>query len=126
LRQLQARHGVEGIDEHDASMIENALELGGCLGELIRREVGLAPSKDRIQAAEASDKAGSRPRCAALRDHAGIPLQIRLDPKMASGNHRSSDFPEENAAKCSIFRPESSSPNLIRANNRFFKDLAHP
>ena len=33
-RQLQARHGVHGIDEHDASVIENPLELADGFGGL--------------------------------------------------------------------------------------------
>jgi len=37
-RQRQARQGVHGIDEDDASVIENPLELGGGLRWLIRRE----------------------------------------------------------------------------------------
>ena len=56
-RQLQARHGVHGIDEHDASMIENPLELGGGLCGLMRRQVRLAANVDGIEAAEASDEA---------------------------------------------------------------------
>ena len=56
-RQLQARHRVHGIDEHDASMIENPLELGGGLGGLMRREVRQAANVDGIEPAEASDEA---------------------------------------------------------------------
>ena len=58
-RQLQPRHRVHGIDEYDASMIENPLELGGGFGGLTCREVRLAANVDRVQAAEASDEADS-------------------------------------------------------------------
>src|SRR4029453_15457899 len=56
-RQLQARHGVHGIDEHDASMIENSLKLAGGLGGLTCREVRDAANVDGVKAAEASDEA---------------------------------------------------------------------
>jgi hypothetical protein len=46
--QLQTRHGVHRIDEHDASMIENPLELGGGLCGLIRRKVGLTAHIDGL------------------------------------------------------------------------------
>src|SRR5437870_733778 len=36
--QLQARHGVHGVGEHDTSVIENPLELGGGLCGLMRRK----------------------------------------------------------------------------------------
>ena len=56
-RQLQARHRVHGIDEHDAAMIENPLELGGGFGGLTGGEVRQSANVDGIQAAEASDEA---------------------------------------------------------------------
>src|SRR6185503_13398940 len=55
--QLQARHRVDRIDEDDASMIENPLELGGGFGRLTCCEVSQTADIDRIQAAEASDEA---------------------------------------------------------------------
>ena len=55
--QLQARHRVHGIDEHDASMIENPLELGGGFGGLTGGEVRQSANVDGIQAAETSDEA---------------------------------------------------------------------
>ena len=36
-RQLQARHRVHGIDEDDAAVVDNPLELGGGLHGLMRR-----------------------------------------------------------------------------------------
>jgi hypothetical protein len=56
-RLLQARHGVDGIDEHDAAMIENPLELGGGLYGLMRRKVGLAANVRGIERAEEPSEA---------------------------------------------------------------------
>ena len=56
-RQLQARHCVHRIDEHDTSMIDNALELGGGLHRLPRRQVREAANLDRIQLAEVAIEA---------------------------------------------------------------------
>ena len=51
-RQLQARQGVHGIDEDDASVIENPLKLGGGLRGLIRREECQPAVVDGVQATE--------------------------------------------------------------------------
>jgi len=56
-RQLQARHRVHGIDEHDAAMIENPLELADGFGGLTCGEVRQSANIDGIQAAETSDEA---------------------------------------------------------------------
>ena len=56
-RQLQARQRVHGIDEDDAAMIDNPLELGGSFGGLTGGEVRQSANVDRVQAAEASDEA---------------------------------------------------------------------
>src|SRR5262245_32618138 len=50
--QLQARQRIHGIDEDDAAMIENPLELGGSLGGLTGCEVCEPANVDRIQSAE--------------------------------------------------------------------------
>ena len=49
-RQLQARQGVHGIDEDDAAMIENPLELGDGFGGLTGGEVRQAANVDGVQA----------------------------------------------------------------------------
>ena len=46
-RQLQARHGVHRIDEHDASMVKDPLELGGRLCGLMS---ALARAGERAEA----------------------------------------------------------------------------
>ena len=49
-RQLQPRQRVYGIDEHDASMVDNPLKLGGGLYRLLRRQVRLATNVDGYKA----------------------------------------------------------------------------
>ena len=56
-RQLQARQRVHGIDEDDAAMIENPLELGGGFDGLTGGEIGHSSHVDGIQATETSDDA---------------------------------------------------------------------
>ena len=51
-RQLQPRQRVYGIDEHDASMVDNPLKLGGGLYRLLRRQIRQAANVDRIELAE--------------------------------------------------------------------------
>ena len=51
-RQLQPRERVYGIDEHDASMVDNPLELGGGLYRLLRRQIRQAANVDRIELSE--------------------------------------------------------------------------
>ena len=60
-RQLQARHRVHGIDEDDASVIENPLELGGGFGGLTCCDVRQSANIDGIHAAETCDEASRRP-----------------------------------------------------------------
>ena len=57
--QLQARQRVHRIDEHDAAMIENPLELGGGLCGPIRRQVGFAANVDGIESAEIPTEANA-------------------------------------------------------------------
>jgi len=56
-RELQARHGIQGVDENDASMIENPLEFAGGFGWLTCHEVRQAANVDRVQTAETSREA---------------------------------------------------------------------
>ena len=67
-RQRQARQGVHGIDEDDASVIENPLELGGGLRWLIRREECQPAVVDGVQATEAADETAMRPRARSQRE----------------------------------------------------------
>jgi hypothetical protein len=55
--QLQARHRGHRIDEDDAAMIENPLELAGSFNGLTSREVRHSANVNGVQAAEASDEA---------------------------------------------------------------------
>src|SRR5262245_3421648 len=56
-RQLQARHGIHGVDENDASMIENPLEFAGGVGRPTCREVRESAHVDRVQTTESSNEA---------------------------------------------------------------------
>lgn len=47
-RQLEARHRIHRIDQHDASMVENPLELGGSFGGLTGREIRLTANVDGV------------------------------------------------------------------------------
>ena len=50
--ELQPRQRVYRIDEHDASMVDDPLELGGGLRGLLRCQIREAANVDRIELAE--------------------------------------------------------------------------
>lgn len=61
-RQLQARHGIEGIDKDDAAVIDDPLKFSGRLRWLTRGKLGQSPHVDVIETAEASDEADAAER----------------------------------------------------------------